>query len=90
MTNAHITKEEFAQAYADNYEGATLSDIELENAVEDYNGRVDNFLDSLFEEVLEEAREGGFTSRCCDHDYESGCPCCGNECDKCYKEEEAN
>ena len=85
--NLHITKEEFAQAYADNYEGATLSDIELENAVNDYNGRVDNFLDFLFEEVLEGARAGDFASRCCDHDYESGCPCCGNECDKCYKEE---
>ena len=58
--NAHITKEEFAQAYADNYEGATLSDIELENAVNDYNGRVDNFLDALFEDILEDAHEGGF------------------------------
>ena len=56
---AHITVEEFKQAYADKYEGETLSDFELKNAVEDYNGRVDNFLDSLFEEVLEDARESG-------------------------------
>ena len=58
--NAYTTKEEFAQAYADNYEGATLSDLELENAVNDYNGRVDNFLDALFEDVLADAYEGGF------------------------------
>ena len=56
--NAHITVEEFKQAYADKYEGEALSDLKLKNAVEDYNGRVDNFLDALFEEVLEEAREG--------------------------------
>lgn len=83
MFNAHITKEEFAKAYADNYEGATLSDIELENAVSDHNGRVDNFCDALFEEVLEEAREGGFTSRCCKHIFESACSCCMAECDNC-------
>ena len=55
---AHITVEEFKQAYADKYEGETLSDLKLKNAVEDYNGRVDNFLNALFEDVLEDAREG--------------------------------
>jgi len=28
-----------------------------------------------------------YDPKCCDHDYESGCPCCGNECDNCYEEE---
>ena len=88
--NAHITKEEFAEAYANNYEGAVLSDLELENAVNDYNGRVDNFLDALFEDVLADAREGGFNEidpKCCEHDYESACACCIGECDNCYEEE---
>jgi hypothetical protein len=58
--NAHTTAEELKQAYAEKYEGETLSDFELQNAVSDYNGRVDNFLNALFEEVLEDAREGGF------------------------------
>jgi hypothetical protein len=28
-----------------------------------------------------------YDPKCCDHDYESGCPCCGNQCDNCYAEE---
>jgi hypothetical protein len=28
-----------------------------------------------------------FAPKCCDHDYESGCPCCGNNCDNCYEEQ---
>ena len=28
-----------------------------------------------------------YDPKCCDHDYESGCPCCFNECDNCYEEE---
>jgi hypothetical protein len=28
-----------------------------------------------------------FDPKCCDHDYESGCPCCGNNCDNCYEEQ---
>jgi phospholipase/lecithinase/hemolysin len=90
--NAHITKEEFAEAYANNYEGAVLSDLELENAVNDYNGRVDNFLDALFEDVLADAREGGFNEidpKCCKHDFESACACCMKECPNC-PDEEAN
>lgn len=54
---AYINKEQFAEAYANNYEGEALSEIALLDAVEDYNGRVDNFLDALLEEVLEDARE---------------------------------
>jgi len=74
--NAHTTKEEFAQAYANIYEGAVLSDTELENAVNDYNGRVDNFLDALFEEVLEDAREGGFME---EKEITINCPVCGDD-----------
>jgi hypothetical protein len=54
---AHINKDQFAEIYANNYEGETLPEVALLNAVEDYNGRVDNFLDALLEEVLEDARE---------------------------------
>ena len=88
--NAHITKEEFAEAYANNYEGAVLSDLELENAVNDYNGRVDNFLDALFEDVLADAREGGFNEidpKCCKHDFESSCACCMKDCPNCLDDE---
>ena len=29
-----------------------------------------------------------YAPKCCEHDYESGCPCCGNECDNCYEEQD--
>jgi hypothetical protein len=86
----YITKEELGMCYRSNNEGKDLTDIALDNAVDDYNGRLDNFADALLEEILEGANSGDYDEevvRCCDHDYESGCPCCGNECDKCYKEE---
>jgi hypothetical protein len=56
----YITKEELALIYADNNEGQQLSDKELDNAVSDYNGRLDNFADALCEEILESITQGDY------------------------------
>jgi hypothetical protein len=56
----YITKEELADLYKTYHEGEELSSQELEEAVSDYNGRLDNFADALLEEILEEAREGNY------------------------------
>lgn len=56
----YITKEELAHLYKTYHEGEELSSQELEEAVLDYNGRLDNFADALLEEILEEAREGNY------------------------------
>jgi hypothetical protein len=56
----YITKEELAHLYKTYHEGKELSNQELEEAVSDYNGRLDNFADALLEEILEEAREGNY------------------------------
>jgi len=28
-----------------------------------------------------------YDPKCCDHDFNFGCPCCDNECDNCYEEQ---
>ena len=56
----YITKEELALVYKENNEGEELSDKELDNAVSDYNGRLDNFADALFEEILEGITQGEY------------------------------
>jgi hypothetical protein len=56
----YITKEELASIYADNNEGEQISDKELDNAVSDYNGRLDNFADALCEEILEGITQGEY------------------------------
>jgi hypothetical protein len=56
----YITKEELALIYKENNEGEELSDTELNNAVSDYNGRLDNFADALVEEILEGITQGEY------------------------------
>jgi hypothetical protein len=56
----YITKEELALVYKENNEGEELSDKELDNAVSDYNGRLDNFADALVEEILEGITQGEY------------------------------
>lgn len=56
----YITREELALIYKENNEGKELSDKELDNAVSDYNGRLDNFADTLVQEILEGINEGDY------------------------------
>jgi hypothetical protein len=56
----YITNEELALIYKENNEGKELSNKELNNAVEDYNGRLDNFADALVEEILEGITQGDY------------------------------
>ena len=56
----YITKEELALCYRSNNNGEELSDKELDNAVSDYNGRLDNFADALLEEILEGSKSGDY------------------------------
>ena len=60
MCLLYITKEDFTKFYKTHHEGEELSSQEIEEAVSDYNGRLDNFADSLLEQVLEDAREGNY------------------------------
>jgi hypothetical protein len=54
---SHITIEELKAIYADNREG-NVSDSAFAEAVEEVNGRVDNFIDGLLEDILQELAEG--------------------------------
>jgi hypothetical protein len=56
----YITKEELALIYKENNEGEELSDTALNNAVSDYNGRLDNFADALVETILEGITQGDY------------------------------
>ena len=29
-----------------------------------------------------------YDEKCCDHDLETGCPCCDNKCDNCFENEQ--
>jgi hypothetical protein len=53
----HIDIEELKAIYKDNREG-DVSDSAFAEAVEEINGRVDNFIDALLEEILQELYEG--------------------------------
>ena len=56
----YITNEELALIYKENNEGEEISGKELDNAVNDYNGRLDNFADALVEEILEGITQGDY------------------------------
>jgi hypothetical protein len=53
----YITVKELKAIYADNREGV-VSDSAFAEAVEEVNGRVDNFIDGLLEDILQELEEG--------------------------------
>jgi predicted transcriptional regulator len=53
----HIDIEELKGIYKDNREG-NVSDSAFAEAVEEINGRVDNFIDALLEDILQDLAEG--------------------------------
>jgi len=52
----YIDIEELKAIYKDNHEG-NVSDSAFAEAVEEINGRVDNFIDGLLEDILQELYE---------------------------------
>ena len=52
----HIDIEELKAIYKDNREG-NVSDLAFAKAVDEINGRVDNFIDGLLEDILQELYE---------------------------------
>lgn len=56
----YITNEELALIYKANNDNEEISGKELDNAVSDYNGRLDNFADALCEEILEGITQGAY------------------------------
>lgn len=57
MNNHYITKDELSLIFKEVYEGKELTETILENAVSDFNGRLDNFMASLLEDVLADANQ---------------------------------
>jgi len=53
----HIDIEELKAIYKDNREG-NVSESAFAEAVEEINGRVDNFIDALLEDILQDLAEG--------------------------------
>jgi len=56
----YITNEELALIYKANNDNEEISGKELSNAVNDYNGRLDNFADALCEEILKGITQGDY------------------------------
>jgi hypothetical protein len=52
----YIDIEELKAIYKDNHEG-NVSDLAFAEAVDEINGRVDNFIDGLLEDILQELYE---------------------------------
>jgi hypothetical protein len=52
----YIDIEELKAIYKDNREG-NVSDLAFAKAVDEINGRVDNFIDGLLEDILQELYE---------------------------------
>lgn len=57
VNNHYITKEELSLIFKEVYEEKELTETILENAVSDFNGRLDNFMASLLEDVLADANQ---------------------------------
>jgi hypothetical protein len=55
--NGHMDIDELKAIYKDNREG-NPTDLAFAEAVSEINGRVDNFLDGLLEDILQELYEG--------------------------------
>ena len=53
----YIDIDELKRIYKDNREGH-VSDSAFAEAVEEINGRVDNFIDAILEDILQELYEG--------------------------------
>lgn len=54
----YINKDELIFLYNDHFKGEVASDKELDRAVEEYNGRMDNFAEELIGSVLDDLYEG--------------------------------
>lgn len=54
---SYISIEELKAIYTDNRKG-TVSESAFADAVEEIEGRVDNYIDGLLEDILQELEEG--------------------------------